>query len=353
MAIRYAVASGNWSSTATWNGGTLPADTDDVYSNGFVVSIDQSITVNSLKKISNGSPAIAVGGSFSITAGVTVTITAGIAAADAVTNSQYLLLVNAGAASVTLNANIVGGASTNRVAVRVDSTFTGALTINGNLTGGSGGTAYALDAQAASASVAINGHLLGGSGAATAYAINANGSLTITGDVTGGSTAAAINFGVSSATIRGELRPGNSATGVPAIISEGTTAFVRYSGHIYSGGMAVNTGPNGFFPIRGSWTVMDGEDVFIHVFNDDNFPSGNNGTQTVLTRYGTSNPAIEDVRAGVVYGVDSQLEGTLAVPPPASVASGVPTDDTVGTAALSLADVAALTGAQIAAATTA
>jgi hypothetical protein len=46
-------------------------------------------------------------------------------------------------------------------------------------------------------------------------------------------------------------------------------------------------------------------------------------------------PATTDVRSGVVYGIDNAYTGTLAVPPPESVALNVPTDDTVGTYALS------------------
>jgi hypothetical protein len=53
-----------------------------------------------------------------------------------------------------------------------------------------------------------------------------------------------------------------------------------------------------------------------------------------------------------VYGYDGLLTGSLAVPPADAVASGVPVDNTVGTAALILGDVAALVGQQIAAAVT-
>ena len=73
MALRYAVASGNWSDTATWNGGTLPTSADDVYSNNFTVTIDQNITVLSLRNTA-GSPAVA-GGKFVLTNGITVNAT--------------------------------------------------------------------------------------------------------------------------------------------------------------------------------------------------------------------------------------------------------------------------------------
>jgi hypothetical protein len=53
MALRYAVASGNWSNTATWNGGTLPTAVDDVFSNNFTVTIDGTFTVLSIRNTSN------------------------------------------------------------------------------------------------------------------------------------------------------------------------------------------------------------------------------------------------------------------------------------------------------------
>jgi hypothetical protein len=48
MALRAAVASGNWSNPAIWNGGVLPNPGDIVASNNFTVTIDQNINVNSI-----------------------------------------------------------------------------------------------------------------------------------------------------------------------------------------------------------------------------------------------------------------------------------------------------------------
>ncbi len=54
MATRFAIATGNWSNTAIWDNGALPATTDDIHANGFTVTLDQDITVASLKNsISN------------------------------------------------------------------------------------------------------------------------------------------------------------------------------------------------------------------------------------------------------------------------------------------------------------
>jgi hypothetical protein len=45
MAIRKAVATGNWSASATWDGGTIPSLEDTVYANSYTVTIDQAINL--------------------------------------------------------------------------------------------------------------------------------------------------------------------------------------------------------------------------------------------------------------------------------------------------------------------
>jgi len=48
MALRVAVANGNWSNPAIWNGGVIPTVGDVVASNNFTVTIDQNINVDSI-----------------------------------------------------------------------------------------------------------------------------------------------------------------------------------------------------------------------------------------------------------------------------------------------------------------
>ena len=48
MGLKVAVASGNWSNPSTWNGGLLPTTEDVVASNGFTVTIDQNVNVDSI-----------------------------------------------------------------------------------------------------------------------------------------------------------------------------------------------------------------------------------------------------------------------------------------------------------------
>jgi hypothetical protein len=56
------------------------------------------------------------------------------------------------------------------------------------------------------------------------------------------------------------------------------------------------------------------------------------------------NPATSNVRSGTVYGPNSELTGTCAVPPAASVGVGVPVDNTTGTAAITAASIRSAIG---------
>jgi hypothetical protein len=101
MAIRYAVATGNWSDTATWDGGTLPTSADDVYANAFTVTIDQDVTVLSLRNTANTTPAVTVGGGFVLNDSFTATCSGGSGLVVGTAN----LLTYSGSSSATLITN--------------------------------------------------------------------------------------------------------------------------------------------------------------------------------------------------------------------------------------------------------
>lgn len=48
MAVRIAIASGNWNNTATWTDGIIPSVGDDVYSNNNIITIDVNVNVKSI-----------------------------------------------------------------------------------------------------------------------------------------------------------------------------------------------------------------------------------------------------------------------------------------------------------------
>ena len=62
MGTVYAIKTGDWSDTSTWNTGVKPALGDDVFTNGYQVTIDESVVVDSLTNASGSG--ISAGGKF-------------------------------------------------------------------------------------------------------------------------------------------------------------------------------------------------------------------------------------------------------------------------------------------------
>lgn len=126
MPNRYAVASGNWSNTAIWDGGTLPTSADVVRPNGFNVTIDQTITVQELRNDATA-PAVA-GGTFTLTGNHTVNISIGIQCFA----SNLLIYNGTGTAFITgtnSGAAIISSTTTNSTATVLHS-GTGHLTVD-------------------------------------------------------------------------------------------------------------------------------------------------------------------------------------------------------------------------------
>lgn len=130
MANRYAVASGNWSDTATWDGGTLPTAGDVVRPNGFTVTIDVDVTVDEL---TNDASAPAVqGGSFTFGAGRT--ITADIICAINIGSSATFVTAAYGSGSTTINGDIIHlNSGVNSRVIEVNGLADGVLIVNGDV----------------------------------------------------------------------------------------------------------------------------------------------------------------------------------------------------------------------------
>ena len=63
MAVKYAVANGNWSDGTTWNDGVAPTANDDVYLNGFhIANLPDTISVKSLHNDANSDYSVGAGG---------------------------------------------------------------------------------------------------------------------------------------------------------------------------------------------------------------------------------------------------------------------------------------------------
>lgn len=226
MAIRYAVATGNWSSTSTWDGGTLPTSSDDVYADGKTVTIDQSITVISLNNgLRSGGT---IGGTFNVTSGG-LTINARL---DGGYSSTVLMTISAASGTITINGNINSYATSTYNSSTLNITGAATINVNGNVTA---------SATTASAARAIY------------YTAN-GGTLNIVGDVTGNLSDSALGF----------------ATGV------GASSFINVTGTI------TTTGTNHAVRLTTSYGTLS---VTGTITNN----STNSGYSIYLTGLGTVN----------------------------------------------------------------
>jgi hypothetical protein len=221
---------------------------------------------------------------------------------------------------------------------------TGAISITGNLTGGTGSSAHALSIATATPSlVTITGNITGG-GNSVAYGVSGAVATTyvLTGAITAG-TGIAVNLTNGIVNSVGAI---TATSASPAIVNTANnlSGLVTVTGPL-------NSSSTGFtFPVNAYRVrIKTGQTNSWIAWRDD---TGVNGNEV---RWNTSdisggNPSASNVRLGTIFGKSNEFTGTLAVPPADSVAAGVPVDATVGTAAVKLEDIAAVTGAQIVAA---
>ena len=385
MAFRYAVATGNWSNTATWDGGTLPTSADDVFSNGFTVTINGTFTVLSIRNTSNASsPTIAAGGQFIYANGGNLTCTASPAIYTGSTTS-VLEMTLASPNTATFNGSVLlisnGSAASNAIKLSGTGTLTctgnyncdngaflkqilyvtgnGTLNIIGNLSSSVTSQAATVNALRidANATVNVTGDINGSAGinntgAQAPVFCNSNSTLNVTGNVTGAATCAIYTIG-STVNIVGTITGGTTApallnntsastlsiTGVatssstqPAII-----ASIAYSNNAASGtlvkvsGNPVNT--NNIMAIVAPRVTID-TNTSTWLFQ---ISTGGNRT-LYAAGVALGNPATSNVRFGITYGASSELTGTLRVPTAANVLSGVLVDATTGTLLMTPSD---------------
>jgi hypothetical protein len=334
MALRYAVASGNWSNTAIWNGGTLPTASDDVYSNTFTVTIDQDITVLSLRN-SAGAPALAGGVFQTLVAGYTINATGAGIVCGAITTGTVSL--NASGAHTTIVGLVTGGPTASMYAINIPVTSANTnLTVVGNVLSGASGSSYGINNGSGNNVITINGNVTGTVGIAVRNTI-VNTTVNITGNVIGGGVGA---FGVqvvgtSAVHITGNVT-GGTANGVSAAvatspitcigtITAGVSAAISSLGTVTLSSPCINSATAN--AVTSLSTRFFAASDITWTFKDEF------GANKILHSAGVAlgNPATANVRSGTAYGASGELTGTLIVPSPSTVVDGVPTDATVGT----------------------
>jgi hypothetical protein len=372
MAIKWPLANGVWSNAANWNDGTLPDVGDDVHADGKTVTIDQDVTVLSVRTTqrsggTNGGSFVHSGG-FILTADVLIQVNNTIN--NFSNNSQIVGNINVSSSAVAVNngitangdAKITGNVFSGGVScVPVSKTGGGKLEIIGNIVGDGNSSTCIIHASTSNGSeVEITGNLSGGSiNLSNAFLINnssGNSISKVTGNVIGANANVNNSHGISvtssfaSLTVIGTSTGGNSAVGInvsgaatvtldKAIGSELSTASV--AGINCSSATAVVTvkeleyGSNGQTPATGFIRFSNTINNKVIVRKVDN----TNLTLIDINDASVYLPAESDVRQGVLYAPDLDSEGTLEVPDPSNVRKGVPTDNTVGTAELTGEDI--------------
>ena len=366
MADKFPLANGVWSNAANWNGGTLPLAGDDVYADGKTVTIDQSVTVLSIRNTlrSGGT----VGGLFNILTGgytITCTDTLGIVAGvngsrvitistttgttnintnlnAAVNGAGSILISGVGTYTVNFTGNISGGIGTNGWAINITGTPT--LNIIGNLTTKSANNSHALlisnaaiiditgdvnnastvngtptiiQSGGASCSITVTGDVIGS--LSTAIQLNGASTINITGNCTA-QAATAISATSATVTVVGTITASNSAVGINVSSCTISTPCINSAtgvNAVYSGNVKI------YASAVASWLYKD---------------ELNNNKFLYSAGIALGNPAITNVRSGITYGASLELTGTMIVPSPSDVRISVPTDNTVGTGQLTAAD---------------
>ena len=329
MAIVRAIKTGNWSDPTVWNTGALPTPADDVYSNGFLVTLDVSATVLSVQNAAT--TGVTMGGRFIATNGVTLTATGagflfghsnGTALIDSsLTAGQQITLVGSfGFNLQTNNAPVV----LNRADGTINST--------GNIQGGTGSNAHGIQNNAAGV---INhvGNVTAGISSGVGIQNAGTGTVLVTGNLVAGQASPAVaNLITGTCSIIGSITSSNGASG---FVSLSFTAVNVLTGPFI-------TSANGCNPVLAqNWKWATQAPVSSYQVRS----AVTNAVRSLFTSEAVGgNPSPADVRSGTVYGVNNEQVGTCSVPGPSSVVVGVPVDATVGTAAVTAATIRAALG---------
>lgn len=317
MADKWPLANGNWSNAANWNGGTKPVAGDDVYADGKTVTIDENVSIASVRTTARtGGTAgggLQISGTFNVTANI-------------ICGTTSPIVCNSGCNS------IITGTITPSSSLSVT---TGAIRFNN-------GSIATVNSPSFSS---------GASGSPSIHIKEGNVNVSLVGNVLAGGVWFRNDSSYQTANTYLTVT-GNVATdGIKS--KDWRTAFTQFftiNGNIDGGGIAssesasytvvlngnMSTDSNGLLPF--SYANQSPIKVFIsptntlqHTYRVNN--AGVPGVARSLYTGGVNlnQPATSDVRKDIVYGASNEFTGTLAVADPAYVSLGVPTDNTVGT----------------------
>lgn len=257
MANYFARKAGNINATDVWAttpSGTAAAQTfvagDVLYANNFAITVNVDTNLGSTGEVRNDNTNSATaGGSFTLSNGVTLTANAFAGS----TSTACVIFSGATGNSATLVGNAT---ASNAAAAAASNTSTGTLSITGNCTGGSVTNAWGANNNS-TGTMTITGNATAGSGSFAYGVVNSStGTVTITGNVTGGSAATAswgaANNSTGTMTITGNVTGGNGGGAVGA--NNNSTGTITITGNCTGGSVS---GANGAANVAtGTMTIV-------------------------------------------------------------------------------------------------
>ena len=368
MPNRWPITSGNWSVAATWSGSILPTADDDVFLNNQTITLDQTVTVRSIRNSATSSAV--VGGLLNIYADYNITCTTtqsvnagGLDSSGATVAGGFVKYYNTGSITITAHLvstrntlqnvntgtiNIIGDVRLPNNTISngrtITNTTTGVINIIGNVAPGTTGQSlnFAI-LNLVNGTINITGNVTGGLNGSGPFAITNGvlGIINITGNVISGTQAAAIsNTGTGIINITGNAI---SVTSQPSITST-TAGIINVIGQVVASPTAnavsststaatnIFTGP---FINSGSLNAIYCYNVQLYDNVTTSYTIGVSGSTNTITLYSPNQikiPTQNNVRKGITYGVDREFTGSMNVPNPNTVSFGVPVDNTTGTA---------------------
>ena len=305
----------NLTSSSAINGGTFNSDSWGAInsSTGIIQLTSGTITPGSLTGgIRNTSTGQIICSGVSALAGYLAAITNESSgsvtfSSGAVSGGNSGGISNSGASgSVTVNNSTISGGTNANTAHGVINNSAGTITTTGcTITGAGTGGGYGIY-NVSTGPLVLNSSTINANAVAGVFN-NSTGSVTSSGDI----TATNLAFGLSS----------TNASSV-VIVSGSLTHSANGTVAVYSPKFRMSPAPL----VAKTRYALNGTSTYVDMFTADN------------TGFG---PATNHVRSGVSY---NGMTGSLQVPLPSQVAVGIATDNTVGTAALTPADVRAALG---------
>lgn len=325
MANKWAIQNGNWGDGSTWNDGVVPTADDDVYANGYTITIANDIIV---RKLSNApvEQSIVGGGYFLVTSNLI--ITANIENKYALNSNTYTVAVDRANITLTIIGDLVGTKVSSYIAVAVRSgnaLVNTVLNVIGNCYDCAIASCLGFGTSAYSRNEEIN---ITGNINTTLYSVIpsiyfCDGTINIT--IVG-------NIDYSSR----YLIENGGGRGYQNIIIDGNIISRNVDGEIIS---QLLSNPHRLrVCIYGSYYSISGRYPFSNM-NDIFFENGSvlqtkdsNGNLLYMVVGSVSSykyPKESDVKKDVVYGMLDEFEGTFEVdyPQEANVLKGVEYDD--------------------------